>query len=250
MKQANFHIGTSSYTNGEWQGVFYPQDLARGKWFEYYCEHFDTYEINSTFYKNPTVRTMQNWYKKAPGGFRFSVKAPKAITHEKKFVDCIAELDSFYEVTSEALGDKLACILFQLPPSFDFTSDRLDRIIESLNTNFTNVIEFRNRSWWADEVGNIFKQNQLPFCNVSYPGLPDAVVSTSDVAYVRLHGDQRLFYSGYDYDYLKQMYLRLKADNCKDIFIYFNNTANVEGIRNAVLMQKIVSEEDAPPLIH
>jgi uncharacterized protein YecE (DUF72 family) len=142
----NIQIGCSSYNNRYWKGVFYPQDLPTSKWFDYYCRHFDTYEMNGTFYKFPTLRIFENWYKKVPEHFLFSVKAPKDITHFKKFIGCEALLSEFYDLCATGLKEKLGPILFQLPPSYSFTSERLQDVINSLDKKFLNVVEFRHQS--------------------------------------------------------------------------------------------------------
>ena len=81
-------IGCSSFNNRFWKGIFYPENLPTSKWFDFYCQHFTTYEFNGSFYRFPTVKVFENWYNKAPENFTFSVKAHKEITHIKKFINC------------------------------------------------------------------------------------------------------------------------------------------------------------------
>lgn len=144
----NIHIGCSSYYNSYWKEIFYPKELPRAKWFEFYCQHFDTYEINGTFYKFPTVKVLENWFKKARENFLFSVKAPKEITHIRKFIECETLLEDFYSRIAQGLKHKLACILFQFPPSYHYSSEKLENIIRKLDSKFKNVLEFRHESWW------------------------------------------------------------------------------------------------------
>src|SRR5439155_15469624 len=113
-----------------------------------YCNHFNTLELNSTFYHFPRVHTLLNWYNKSPEDFKFSVKAPRLISHYKIFIDCESLLKDFYASVQEGLNDKLGCILFQLPPRIIYSDEVLNRIIESLNPAFNNVVEFRDKSWW------------------------------------------------------------------------------------------------------
>lgn len=242
MKKLQIHIGTSAFNNSYWKGIFYPEGLPRNKWFAYYCEHFNTYEMNGTFYKFPTVKSLQAWYYKVPEKFMFSVKAPKQITHFKKFVDCKAVIDDFYSICRQGLGNKLACVLFQLPPSFAYSPEKLELILSSLNPNFKNVIEFRNESWWKQEVYDELEKNNVIFCNVSYPKLPDTIIATSTTGYIRLHGDPKLFYSAYSSDYLEALHTSiLKQNNWDEVFIYFNNTASTAGILNAVEMKNFIA---------
>src|SRR5688572_10805613 len=102
----NIHIGLSAYNNSYWKCIFYPEDLPASKRFEYYCRHFNTYEINATFYKPPTAKSMKAWYDKSPSGFIFSVKAPKVITHFKRFNDIRNEINEFYQICHEGLKEK------------------------------------------------------------------------------------------------------------------------------------------------
>jgi uncharacterized protein YecE (DUF72 family) len=235
----NTQIGCSSYNNRYWKGVFYPQDLPTSKWFDYYCRHFDTYEMNGTFYKFPTLRIFENWYKKVPEHFLFSVKAPKDITHFKKFIGCEALLSEFYDLCATGLKEKLGPILFQLPPSYSFTPERLQDVINSLDKKFLNVVEFRHQSWWNEEVWNALSQNNITFCSVSYPGLPEDILTQFPLIYIRLHGNKKLFYSGYSKEDLEKIKMTF-SDSSKQVFIYFNNTAGIEGIQNALDFKEII----------
>ena len=242
MKKQSLHTGCSSYNNGYWKGIFYPEDLPRSQWFEYYCRHFGTYELNASFYRFPTVKSLQGWYNKTPEDFKFSVKAPKLITHTKLFTDCRQETDEFYSICHKGLGQKLSCILFQLPPSLEYTPHHLALIINYMNPDFCNVIEFRNETWWRDEVYNALRENNITFCNVSYPKLPTTLVQTAKLGYFRLHGVPRLFYSDYNDDEINQLYEAIKARDLKDVYVYFNNTAGKAGIGNAIEMDRLAKK--------
>lgn len=237
MKQSEMLVGCSSYYNRKWMGIFYPADLPSKAWFAYYCERFNTYELNASFYKFPTVKSLDSWYTKSPAGFVFSIKAPKLITHIKKFAECEREIGDFYMACREGLKDKLGCVLFQLPPSFHYTPDRLELVLQSVNPDFKNVIEFRNESWWTQQVFDTFNKHRLIFCSVSYPKLPAKIVATSSTAYIRLHGTPKLFYSEYSPAELDQIQEDIRSvKNLNETFIYFNNTASTAGILNALAM--------------
>ncbi|MDV6167839.1 DUF72 domain-containing protein [Flavobacterium sp. DG1-102-2] len=234
------HIGLSAFNNSYWKGIFYPEDLPASKRFDYYCQHFSTYEINATFYKFPTDKSMKAWYDKSPDGFLFSVKTPKTITHLKKFIDAQSEINEFYKICSDNLREKLGFVLFQLPPSFNYTPERLTLIIESLDMNFKNVVEFRNESWWIPEVFEAFTIQGIIFCSVSYPKLSSDIVNTTHSVYVRLHGVPKLFYSAYSDEELEVMFKAITEDtSIKDAYIYFNNTAGKEGIINALRLKEL-----------
>lgn len=242
MNKENIHTGCSSYYNYQWTDIFYPKDIGRNKWFEYYCQHFDTYEINGTFYKFPTVRTLQTWYKKAPDGFKFSPKVPKIITHIKKLADCTEEIGQFYSVLREGLDDKLGCVLFQLPPSFSYTEERLQLVLKAANTDFENVVEFRNESWWRQEVYDALAQNNITFCSVNYPKLPTKVVATNKTGYYRFHGNPRLFYSEYNSEELETIVNQLLDKGLDKAYVYFNNTASTAAIVNALEFKRLADK--------
>lgn len=239
MKKKKILIGCSSYNTAEWKGIFYPENLPKSKWFEFYCQHFSTYELNATFYRFPTVKSLQSWYEKSPGEFIFSVKVPKQITHMQKFADCEALIEDFYSVCSTGLKEKLGCILFQLPPSFEYTEERLELILGYLKPEFKNVIEFRNGSWWNKEVFDAFSESKAIFCNVRYPKLPEGIVATSGIGYLRFHGSLKLFYSSYSQKELEKAFDEIKKSNVDAFFIYFNNTASSAGILNALEMKRL-----------
>jgi len=236
--KTNINIGLSAYNNSYWKGIFYPEDLPASKRFEFYCQHFSTYEINATFYKFPTEKSLKAWYDKSPDGFLFSVKAPKLVTHLKKFNDVQNEIDEFYKLCSEGLKEKLGFVLFQLPPSFNYSEERLNAIIGSLNAEFKNVVEFRNETWWRQDVFDALAENKITFCSVSYPKLSDAVIANTLTVYARLHGVPKLFYSGYSDEFLKNLVEQVNKSDASDAYIYFNNTAGPEGIINALALQK------------
>ncbi|HEY0045981.1 MAG TPA: DUF72 domain-containing protein, partial [Flavobacterium sp.] len=199
--------------------------------------------INSTFYTFPTARVLKNWYNKSPENFLFSVKAPQEITHQKRFVDCAEEVRQLYDVCQNGMGGKLACILFQMPPSYSYSEERLQTIISSHDKSFKNVIEFRHISWWRPDVFDILEQNQITFCSVSYPNLPSDVIPTGSLLYYRLHGDEKLFYSGYSHAAIEQLYTALTSNSdANEIFVYFNNTASIAGVLNALEMNLMTGQ--------
>ncbi|WP_293895504.1 DUF72 domain-containing protein [Flavobacterium sp.] len=234
------HIGCSSFYTAAWRDVFYPKELPTKEWFDYYCKHFDTFEVNATFYKFPTLRIFQNWFNRTPDDFLLSVKAPKLITHINKFIDCERLLDDFYTRALEGLKHKLASVLFQFPPSYHYSQERLELIISKLNLYYNNVLEFRHESWWMPEVENKLAENNITLCSVSHPNLPETIFMASSQTYFRLHGRPSMFYSDYGtVDLEKFKDLILNNNSVKKVFVYFNNTASISGILNAVEMKKL-----------
>lgn len=242
MKKNAVHIGCSSYATASWQPLFFPEGLPKKQWFEYYCTYFNTYELNATFYRFPTQKSLESWYHKAPEGFILSIKIPKIITHIKRLEGCKDDIAKFYDVARVGLREKLGCVLFQLPPSFTYSPERLEAIISAMNPEFANVVEFRNESWWREDVMEILESNDISFCSVNYPKLPTAVMKTTQTGYVRMHGNPKLFYSEYTQEQVKILYSAVISKNFKQVYIYFNNTASTAGIINALQAKKLNEE--------
>src|SRR5436190_9997108 len=205
-KQIQQRTGCSGYYNRHWKNIFYPEKLAQTKWFEFYSEQFNTVELNTTFYRFPTSASLQVWYKKSPQDFLFSVKAPKLITHLKRFNDCQQKVDEFYLACEQGLMNKLACVLFQLPPSIQYNEEKLEQVISSLRPGFKNVVEFRHSSWWTKKVYDELAKHNITFCSVSHPAMPGTIIANTATMYVRLHGVPKMFYSGYTEEQLEQLY--------------------------------------------
>jgi len=229
-----YHIGCSGFSYKEWKGVFYPDKLQQNKWFEFYCEHFKTLELNVTFYRFPTVATLQSWYNRSPQEYIFSVKAPRLITHYKHLTDTKELLSDFYSICKLGLKDKLGPILFQFPKQFAYSKDNLSKIITNLDSNFINVVEFRHDSWWSEEVYTQLTKRKIIFCGISHPNLPGDLIINNSCIYYRLHGIPKIYYSGYEERVLKKFAdTILQKDSINGLFCYFNNTAAMAAIENA-----------------
>jgi len=242
MQKTKWHIGCSGFSYKEWKEEFYPKGLAQKNWFAYYTEHFNTLELNVTFYRFPTLATLQGWYSKAPEGFTFSAKVPRSITHYKRFVGTEKLMEDFYAVLKEGLGEKLSCVLLQLPPNFSYSEERLASLVAHIDPAFKNVIEFRHESWWRDDVKGEFTKHKISFCGVTFPKIAfdDAEINTP-VCYYRFHGVPKLFYSEYDKKFIKKIHRQIaKNKEVKEAFIYFNNTASLAALHNAKYFQQLL----------
>lgn len=234
----NWWIGCSGFHYKHWKDVFYPAGLAQSKWFDYYCRHFNTLELNVTFYRFPQLSFLENWHKKSPGTFRFSVKAPRIITHYKKISGTESVLSDFYGTVQEGLKDKLGCILFQLPPRSTYTEERLELILNSLDTSFVNVLEFRHPGWWNSEVYNKLAAKHITFCGMSHPSLPDETVQNTKSLYYRFHGVPELYKSKYDVKVLHHFADEVEnSGTAENGYVYFNNDIGGSAIENANEMQ-------------
>lgn len=238
MPALKIYIGCSGFHYKEWKSVFYPEGLPQSKWFRFYCEHFNTLELNVTFYKFPTEKSLTKWYTESPEDFKFSVKVPKAITHFKKFNDCERMLGDFYKSVQQGLQQKLGCVLFQLPPQIIYSEEILQKIIGLLNPSFKNVIEFRSAGWWNKNVFDQLKKNNIVFTGISYPNLPDNVIKTSSNLYYRFHGVPVLYKSAYPESFLENIIEQINKLKVKEAWIYFNNTWGTAAIKNAKFLQR------------
>ena len=171
------------------------------------------------------------------------MKAPRLITHYKKFSDCSRLIDDFYTLIKKGLKEKLGPVLFQLPPKYIYTKDRLELIVKSMYKEFKNVIEFRDPSWWSPEVFNRLKKEKLTFCGIDYPGLPNDAIVTNKIAYYRFHGRPRLYYSAYNKNDLQKITDTLFANkNVTGAHVFFNNTATQAAIKNANWLKQYVCD--------
>ncbi len=244
MASIQWRIGCSGFSYKEWKGEFYPKGLAQKDWLGYYAERFNTLELNVTFYRFPTLALLKNFYNKVPAHFLFSAKVPRTITHLKKFTDTYELMQDFYALLQHGLGEKLGCVLFQLPPSTAYSEETLEKIISHTKPSFKNVVEFRNESWWRDDVKAILAANNISFCGVSFPkiSMDDAVMNVP-VSYYRFHGAPVLFHSAYDETFIQKIYNQISGSKeVKEAYVYFNNTASGAAIENAKQMQEMSNQ--------
>jgi len=245
MKKGQWLIGCSGFAYKEWKDVFYPPKLAQKNWFSFYAQHFNTLELNVTFYRFPTLQSLKGWHAKAPDGFAFSAKVPRSITHFAKLAGAETMLEDFYGLLEEGLGDKVGCVLFQLPPQFAYTDERLEKVLQAVKPGFTNVVEFRHESWWRPDVEKALKDANISFCGVSFPKISndDAVINTS-VCYYRFHGVPKLFYSEYDEAFLDKIVAQIKgAEGLEKAYLYFNNTASSAALKNARYVKSLIENK-------
>lgn len=238
-----WHIGCSGFHYKEWKEVFYPKGVPQRKWFEYYGEHFNTLELNVTFYRFPQVEMLKGWHERSSADFSFSVKAPRIITHFKKLNDCDKFLTDFYHTVEEGLREKTGCVLFQFPPKYSYTEERLEKIINSLNPKFPNVVEFRHESWWKKDVYKQLGKNKITFSGMSHPLLPETVIENTSLLYYRMHGVPQLYQSPYSTEHLEKFVKEVQAcGKTRKAFIYFNNDIGCNAVKNATEMKVLIEK--------
>ncbi|MGM0739449.1 MAG: DUF72 domain-containing protein [Bacteroidota bacterium] len=234
------HVGCSGFNYDDWKEVFYPKDIRKKDWLEYYATRFDTVEINSTFYHLPKEKTLDNWYDRTPGNFRFTLKGSRFITHQKKLNDPQEPVKKFQGLAARLKG-KLGCILWQLPGNQTKDIGKLDTFCRTLGGDFRNVIEFRHNSWFDQEVYDVMNNYDVSFCMISAPGeLREDAVKTSDLAYLRFHGKEEWYKYLYSEKELKDWAEKIRQLNAQQVYAYFNNDQDANAPRNAADFRKIL----------
>ncbi|MEA3366208.1 MAG: DUF72 domain-containing protein, partial [Candidatus Hydrogenedentes bacterium] len=195
MARGELRVGTSGYQYDHWKGVFYPDELSKNEWFEHYASHFDTVEINNTFYNLPETSTFKNWHDRAPNSFRYALKFSRYGTHMKKLKDPDASLGMFLE-RAEHLKTFLGPILVQLPPHWKSNPDRLDAFLAAAPKRHRWAVEFRDPSWLCESVYTVLREHGAALCvHDMLPDHPEKL--TTDWTYLRFHGPQHtLKYQG------------------------------------------------------
>jgi uncharacterized protein YecE (DUF72 family) len=232
------HIGTSGWQYDDWRGPFYPEDLPQRKWLEFYSSQFRTVEVNNSFYRLPERETFQRWREQSPAGFVVAVKASRFITHMKRLRDPEEPVALLWERAS-GLGDRLGPVLFQLPPRFPVDLERLRRLLAALPAEMRPAFEFRDPSWYIDEVFLLLDGAGAALVWPDRPGVRPTLPALGGWLYVRFHqGTAR----GPDYrrDKLRRWASRIAAANAEEAFIYFNNDQTGAAIRDARTMIELI----------
>jgi uncharacterized protein YecE (DUF72 family) len=227
------NVGCSGWFYWHWRDFFYPKDLPTKEWFAHYARNFSTVELNAPFYSWPTINAVKQWLGQAGSKqFVYTVKVCELITHVKRFSGTKTLVKDFGFI-ADLLGNRMGCFLFQLPPSYAYTTARLETIVRQLDPSQRNVVEFRHLSWWNEKVYAAFQKAGVIFCSCSGPRLPDCLVLTSDEVYIRFHGPKNWYRHDYSAEELAAWAGRIKESGCKRVWAYFNNDRDAFAIKNA-----------------
>jgi len=238
----DIRIGTSGYHYKHWVGTFYPPKTPASKMLDYYVRHFDTLELNNSFYRLPTIEAFESWRAATPKNFVFAVKASRFITHNKKLKDPENALDNILP-RAEHLGKKLGPVLFQLPPKWKLNLERLEGLLEILPRGHRYAFEFRELSWMTPEVNRLLERYNAAFCIYELAGYHSPFDITADFAYVRLHGPGAGKYQGsYSRAQLRAWARQIEqwSVKLKAIYIYFDNDQAGYAAQNALELKQMV----------
>jgi uncharacterized protein YecE (DUF72 family) len=217
-------VGTSGYNYPEWRGTFYPADLPARKMFDFYAARFPTVEINATFYRMPTPKTVSAWAEAAPPGFVFVLKAPQRMTHFSRLRDVDDPLRFFCD-TARLLGDRLGPLLFQLPPNFKKDTGRLADVLVQIPPDLRSAWEFRHESWFADDVYERLRARNAALCIADTEAGTTPALATADFGYFRLRA---VDYSDADLARWVET-IRTVGAGWRDAFVFFKHEDSGSG---------------------
>jgi len=233
-----YYIGTSGWHYEHWRSRFYPEHLTKAKWLEFYTNHFNTVELNNSFYRLPSEDTFAAWRSSSPADFTFAVKISRFITHIKRLKDTAEAVEKFI-TRARILGEKLGPLLYQLPPNMRRDEGRLESFLAGLPQGMEHVVEFRHSSWLDKRIFGILHKYNIGLCVFDMPDITCPLVATADFAYIRFHGSTDLYgscYSDKELDVWAKKLADLSTD-LKRVYIYFNNDAEAFAVRNAMTLR-------------
>jgi uncharacterized protein YecE (DUF72 family) len=242
-KRGKLQIGTSGYHYDHWREVFYPREIPKQHWFAYYARHFDTVEINNTFYHLPQAQSFERWREQAPPHFCYALKFSRYGSHLKHLKDPDASIARFLE-RAQRLRDCLGPILVQLPPHWAPDPARLADFLQAAPRAYRWAIEFRDPRWLCDEVYTILQKAAAALC------IHDLIADhprclTADWTYLRFHGGS----NGGNYPRPALITHATQIDQYLaeglDVFAYFNNDAHGYAVQNAADLRRYLSSHVA-----
>jgi uncharacterized protein YecE (DUF72 family) len=240
---AEIRIGTSGYHYSHWRGTFYPEKLPQKQWLAYYLEHFDTVELNNTFYKLPTFDAMASWRDNTPPNFLFAVKGSRFITHNLKLSRPENAINNILP-RAEVLGPKLGPILWQLPPKWRVNTQRIEEFLETLPRYHRYTFEFREPSWLTAKIYELLERYNAAFCIYQLAGFQSPVLTTADFVYIRLHGpNDRKYQGSYERGVMRRWARQIENwyDLGKSVYVYFDNDQAGFAAHNALVLRKLLS---------
>lgn len=241
--QPLFFIGTSGWTYDHWNGRFYPNDLPKSHWFDYYASQFSSVEINATFYRNFKDQTYLKWKERVPQGFGYVLKAPRLITHRKFLLDVNELVRAFYR-SCTLLEDKFELILLQVAPQTPCDLERLHQALIAFPDPGKVAVEFRRPEWFSQDTLAMLHSLGAVICNVDSPRQALTSHLTSNKAYIRLHGRKHWYSYNYTDGELKEiahLARQLAHKGASRIYIFFNNDFEGYAPANALSLKRMLT---------
>ena len=241
---ARAYIGCSGWNYKHWRDVFYPRGLPASRWLEHYAEHFDTVEVNATFYRLPTLAATTRWAEGSPPGFVFAVKASRYLTHVKRLREIASGWSRLAPLIEPLVQtEKLGPILWQLPENFHRDDERLASALEVL-PDWRHCVEFRHESWFVPEVEDILGRHGVALVIGVDPSRPFQTLSrTADWRYIRFHrgrGREDNFTRPQLEEWAERVGGWLKDG---DVYAYFNDDWGGHAVREALLFRRLLAAD-------
>ena len=235
-------IGCSGWNYASWKDEFYGGLPAR-LWLQHYARHFDTVEVNNTFYRLPLRSSVARWVEETPPGFLIAVKASRYLTHIKRLTDLEGGLRRYYErIEPLVRSPKPGPVLWQLPPTFRRDDDRLERALASCPPG-RHAFEFRHASWFAEPVYELLRAHAAALVIADRPEIKpfQSHELTADWTYVRFHYGSRGRRGNYSERELEEWANRLEEWSRRvEVLAYFNNDWEVFAVRNALALKAMI----------
>jgi len=235
----HIYLGTAGWSIAKAAAAPFPPD---GSHLQRYGAVLNSVEINTSFYRPHQPATYARWADSVPDDFRFSVKLPRQITHELRLTQCDAELARFAGEVAN-LGDKLGCVLVQLPPSLRFEAAVAQAFLTRLRQQFGVMLalEARHASWFGEDATALLRERHITRVRADPPaGQPGAHQATTELAYIRLHGSPKIYYASYTDAFLEELAASLRQQNAAGSWCIFDNTASGAALFNTLSLQQLL----------
>jgi uncharacterized protein YecE (DUF72 family) len=236
-------IGTSGWTYDGWRGPFYPKDVPKNRWLEWYATQFSTTEINGSFYRMPSLEAVRAWRDDTPDGFLFAWKASKFITHWKRLTEKCKNSIELMETRLKALGPKAGPVLFQLPARFQADRERLASFVAMLPKRYTYAFEFRDASWYDDKILQVLRERNVALCLSDHEDAPSPWEVTASHVYIRGHGPTGQYKDRYPPKTLREWAAAIKKWKRRrlEVFCYFDNDQKSAAPKDARRLIELLS---------
>jgi uncharacterized protein YecE (DUF72 family) len=250
---ATLYIGTSGWHYTDWLGLFYPPEIKGYNELTFHGQHFNTVENNSSFYRISSEQTYKTWDRMTPENYVFSIKLNKLITHTHRLEvnDEVREKVAYILASTQVLKQKIGAILIQLPASFRVDMARLDTFlgyftqeVRAQERPFDIAIEFRNKYWFVEQTYELLERYNVALVAGQSSRWPGVRRVTADIAYIRMHGPEKLFASSYTTEELIELaqYINSLPVAVKRIYIYFNNDFHGYALKNATELKALTEK--------
>lgn len=249
-KPGTLRIGTSGWNYAHWKDIFYPKGLKQADWLSYHAGHFDTVELNASFYRLPKDESIRGWVEATPKRYRFAIKLSRYVTHQKKLKETHDALKTFFDLFKpmRAAG-QCGPLLVQLPPNLHVNVDKLDAFLDDLkdaegSARWKVAVEFRHASWLTDDVYDVLDRHRAAIVLHDMPEGETTKPNDASFVYVRRHGESGKYEGRYTEGELKKDAKRIRAwlGDGRDVWVYFNNDLEGHAVKDAMKLREMCGQ--------